>query len=92
MLTYETPVLTAPVRVSGMPLVDLRAITTGTDGDFIVKLIDVYPADYPNDPKMRGFQLPLAMEILRGRYAKASRSRPQFRRMCRSSTGSSCRT
>jgi len=71
VLTYETPVLTAPVRVSGIPLVDLRAITTGTDGDFIVKLIDVYPADYPNDPKMRGFQLPLAMEILRGRYRES---------------------
>lgn len=68
VLTYETPVLTSPVRVQGMPVVDLRAMTTGSDGDFIVKLIDVYPADYPNDPKMRGYQLPIAMEILRGRY------------------------
>ncbi len=47
---------------------DLRAITTGSDGDFVVKLIDVYPADYPNNPKMRGYQLPIAMDILRGRY------------------------
>jgi putative CocE/NonD family hydrolase len=68
VLTYETPVLTAPVSVQGMPLVDLRAMTTGTDGDFVVKLIDVYPADFPNNPKMRGYQLPIAMEILRGRY------------------------
>ncbi len=68
VLTYETPVLTAPVGVRGMPLVDLRAMTTGTDADFVVKLIDVYPADYPNDPKLRGFELPIAMDILRGRY------------------------
>ena len=68
VLTYETAVLTSPVSVQGMPLVDLRAMTTGTDGDFVVKLIDVYPAEYPNDPKMRGYQLPIAMEILRGRY------------------------
>jgi putative CocE/NonD family hydrolase len=68
VLTYETPVLTEPVGVQGIPIVDLRAITTGTDGDFVVKLIDVYPADYPNNPKMRGYQLPIAMDILRGRY------------------------
>jgi putative CocE/NonD family hydrolase len=68
VLTYETPVLTSPVGVQGIPIVDLRAITTGTDGDFVVKLIDVYPADYPNNPKMRGYQLPIAMDILRGRY------------------------
>jgi putative CocE/NonD family hydrolase len=61
-------VLTSPLKVTGIPVVDLRATTTGTDGDFVVKLIDVYPADYPNNPKLRGFQLPLAMDILRGRY------------------------
>jgi hypothetical protein len=68
VLTYETPVLTAPVGVRGMPVVDLRAMTTGSDGDFVVKLIDVYPADYPDDRKLRGFELPIAMDILRGRY------------------------
>ncbi|WP_129778167.1 CocE/NonD family hydrolase [Peristeroidobacter soli] len=68
VLTYETPVLTEPVGVQGIPIVDLRAMTTGSDGDFVVKLIDVYPADYPNNPKMRGYQLPIAMDILRGRY------------------------
>jgi putative CocE/NonD family hydrolase len=75
VLTYQTPVLTVPVRVQGIPIVDLRAMTTGTDGDFVVKLIDVYPPDHPNDPKLRGFQLPLAMDILRGRY-RASFERP----------------
>jgi putative CocE/NonD family hydrolase len=75
VLTYETPVLTAPVRVRGLPLVDLRATTTGSDGDFVVKLIDVFPADYPGDPKLRGYQLPIAMDILRGRY-RASFEQP----------------
>jgi uncharacterized protein len=68
VLTYTTAVLTSPVKVTGIPVVDLRAMTTGSDGDFVVKLIDVYPADYPNNPKLRGFQMPLAMDILRGRY------------------------
>ncbi len=68
VLTYQTPVLTSPVAVRGIPVVDLRALTTGSDGDFVVKLIDVYPPDYPGNAKLRGFQLPLAMDILRGRY------------------------
>jgi putative CocE/NonD family hydrolase len=68
VLTYQTPVLTSPVGVRGAPVVDLRALTTGSDADFVVKLIDVFPADYPSNPKLRGFQLPLAMDILRGRY------------------------
>jgi predicted acyl esterase len=57
--------------VRGIPVVDLRAITTGSDADFVVKLIDVYPADYPDNPQMRGFQLPLTMDILRGRYRQS---------------------
>ncbi len=42
-MTYQTPVLTQPLRVSGAPFADVFAKTTGTDGDFVVKLIDVYP-------------------------------------------------
>ncbi len=41
VLVYETPVLTEPVRVQGIPIADFRAMTSGTDGDFVVKLIDV---------------------------------------------------
>jgi uncharacterized protein len=71
VLTYETEVLTAPVKVRGVPVVDLRAMTTGTDGDFVVKLIDVYPPNHPDNAKLRGYQLPLAMDIFRGRYRKS---------------------
>jgi putative CocE/NonD family hydrolase len=68
VLTYETPVLTAPVRVQGIPVADLRASTTGSDGDFVVKLIDVYPPLYAKNPPMGGYELPISLDILRGRY------------------------
>jgi len=71
VLVYETPVLSAPVRVQGLPVADIRASTTGTDGDFVVKLIDVYPADLPNDPSMSGYELPIALDIFRGRYRES---------------------
>jgi hypothetical protein len=71
VLTYETPVLTSPVRVRGVPVADIRVTTTGSDGDFVVKLIDVYPAVYANDPPLGGYQLPIALSIFRGRYRES---------------------
>ena len=71
VLAYKTEVLTAPVTVSGEPMVNLVASTSGTDGDFVVKLIDVYPDEVASDPQMGGYQLPVAMEIFRGRYREA---------------------
>ncbi|TPG43745.1 CocE/NonD family hydrolase [Sphingomonas koreensis] len=68
VLTYETPVLDKPVAVAGAPIADLVASTTGTDGDFVVKLIDVYPAEYADKPELGGYQLAVAMDIFRGRY------------------------
>ncbi|QAY76541.1 CocE/NonD family hydrolase [Sphingosinicella sp. BN140058] len=68
VMTYQTEVLTAPVRVSGAPIADLFARTTGTDADFVVKVIDVYPDEVATDPKMGGFQLPISLDIFRGRY------------------------
>jgi putative CocE/NonD family hydrolase len=68
VLTYETPVLTAPVRVSGPPVADLFAATTGTDADWVVKLIDVFPDEVPSQPEMGGYQLAVSMDIFRGRY------------------------
>ena len=71
VLSYETPVLTAPVHVQGVPLADLRISTTGTDGDFVVKLIDVYPALDAADPLVSGYQMPIALDIFRGRYRES---------------------
>lgn len=69
VMTYTSPVLTSAVRVSGAPIADLYAKTTGTDGDFVVKLIDVFPDEVAgSDPKMGGYQLPISLDIFRGRY------------------------
>ena len=69
VLTYQTPPLSEPVAIGGAAMVNLVAATTGTDGDFVVKLIDVYPAEYAEKPELGGYQLGIAMDIFRGRYA-----------------------
>ena len=71
VLTYETAPLTAPVKIQGAPIADIFAATTGTDGDFIVKLIDVYPAVFPSQPEFGGYQLPVGVDIFRGRYRES---------------------
>ena len=68
VLTYQTAVLTAPVQIAGQPVVKLYASTSGTDADWVVKLIDVYPDEVPSQPELGGYQLGIAMDILRGRY------------------------
>jgi len=68
VLMYETEPLTAPLRVSGRPEVHLYASTSGTDSDWVVKLIDVYPDSVPSDPEMGGYQLAISLDIFRGRY------------------------
>lgn len=68
VLSFQSPVLTSPVKVSGVPWAEILAKTTGTDGDFIVKLIDVFPDEVATDPKMGGYQLAISQDILRGRY------------------------
>ena len=71
VLVYQTPVLTAPVKVAGAPIADLFAATTGTDADWVVKLIDVYPDEVPSTPEMSGYQLSISMDIFRGRYRES---------------------
>ena len=68
VLTYESAPLKEDITVSGDPVAHLFAATTGSDGDWVVKLIDVYPEDTALDPNLRGFQLMVAGEVLRGRY------------------------
>ncbi|MGH9541285.1 MAG: CocE/NonD family hydrolase [Terriglobales bacterium] len=65
---YETPVLIQAVRMSGRPRVHLVASTSGTDSDWVVKLIDVYPNQDYVEPNMSGYELSVAMDIFRGRY------------------------
>jgi putative CocE/NonD family hydrolase len=68
VLVYTSGILTAPVRIAGQPIAHLFAATTGTDADWVVKLIDVYPDEVPGQVDMGGYELPIAMDILRGRY------------------------
>ena len=68
VLSYTSEVLTAPVHIAGQPVAHLFASTSGTDSDWVVKLIDVYPDQYPLKPEMGGYELGVGMDILRGRY------------------------
>jgi uncharacterized protein len=68
VLSFSTPALTEPVKISGEPIANLSASTSGSDGDFVVKLIDVYPDQLGREPKMGGYQLMVSADILRGRY------------------------
>ena len=71
VLAYVTAPLAQPVRISGAPIVNLVASTSGTDSDWIVKLIDVYPDEVPSQPEMGGYQLNIGMDIFRGRYRES---------------------
>jgi uncharacterized protein len=68
--TWTTPVLDHDLTVTGDVIADLQAATSGTDADWVVKLIDVYPSD-PALGKMSGYQLMIVDEIFRGRYRKS---------------------
>jgi putative CocE/NonD family hydrolase len=68
VLAYMTPVLTETVTVRGAPIADLYARATGSDIDFVVKLIDVYPGIDPLQAELGGYQLPVSLDIFRGRY------------------------
>jgi putative CocE/NonD family hydrolase len=68
VLAWVSEPLKDDVVVSGKIVANLFAATTGTDSDWVVKIIDVYPEKYPADPKMGGYQLMIAGDVLRGRY------------------------
>jgi putative CocE/NonD family hydrolase len=71
VLSWETDPLTEDITVSGEIIAQLFASTTGTDSDWVVKLIDVYPEEWPDNHRMGGYQLMVAGEVLRGRYHKS---------------------
>ncbi len=71
VLAFTSDVLTEPVKISGQPIVNLIASTSGTDSDWVVKVIDVYPDEVAGDAKMGGYQLAVSMDIFRGRYRES---------------------
>jgi putative CocE/NonD family hydrolase len=83
VLTYKTDILTEDLTIAGPVLINLMISTTGTDADYFVKLIDVYPEDIqdqPNDDeltvKMGGYQMLLGAEVMRAKY-RNDFTRPQ---------------
>ncbi|MEO6520703.1 MAG: CocE/NonD family hydrolase [Mucilaginibacter sp.] len=80
--TYQTEVLTDDLTLTGPVMADVFASTTGTDADFVVKLIDVFPENFPNpvpNPKnvtLGGYQMLVRGEVFRGRFRK-SFSKPE---------------
>ncbi|HEV2867232.1 MAG TPA: CocE/NonD family hydrolase, partial [Allosphingosinicella sp.] len=75
VLTFVSEPLTAPVTIGGAVIAHLFASTTGTDADWVVKLIDVYPPEVRETPELGGYQLMVSGDIMRGRY-RESGSRP----------------
>jgi uncharacterized protein len=71
VVAFISDVLTAPVKISGQPIVNLIASTSGTDSDWVVKVIDLYPDEVAGQPAMGGYQLMVSADIFRGRYRES---------------------
>src|SRR4029453_7773861 len=69
--TFVSDVLTAPVQISGEPGANLVASTSGTEPDWVVKLIDVWPPEVAGQPEMGGYELAVSMDVFRGRYRES---------------------
>jgi len=76
VLAFTSDVLTSQLKISGQPMVNLIASTSGTDSDWVVKVIDVYPDQVAVDAHLGGYQLMISADIFRGRY-RESLARPQ---------------
>jgi hypothetical protein len=71
VLAFISDELTAPLKISGQPIANLVASTSGTDSDWVVKLIDVYPDEVAGHPAMGGYKLMVSADIFRGRYRES---------------------
>jgi len=74
VVVFVSDVLSAPVKISGQPVANLVASTSGTDSDWVVKLIDLYPDEVGGQPEMGGYQLMVSADIFRGRYRESLES------------------
>jgi len=68
---FVSDVLTAPLKIAGQPVANLVASTSGTDSDWVVKVIDVYPDEVAGQPQLGGYQLMISADIFRGRYRES---------------------
>jgi len=71
VLVFTSDVLTEPMKISGEPIVNLVASTSGTDSDWVVKIIDLYPDEVAAQPNMGGYQLMISGDIFRGQRTAA---------------------
>jgi len=71
VLTWQTDPLEADLTVTGDVIAHFFASTSGSDSDWIVKLIDVYPAMNAKDPPLGGYELMIAGDVLRGRFRES---------------------
>ena len=71
VVAFASEPLTAPVKISGQPIANLIASTSGSDSDWVVKLIDVFPDEVAGQPALGGYQLMVAADIFRGRYRES---------------------
>jgi putative CocE/NonD family hydrolase len=70
VLTWKSEPLTQDLTIAGDVVAHLFASTTGSDADWVVKLIDVYPDSVPDRPTMGGYQFMVNADVMRGRYWK----------------------
>ena len=68
---FVSETLKAPVKISGEPIANLIASTSGTDSDWVVKVIDLYPDEVAAQPNMGGYQLMVSADVFRGRYRES---------------------
>ena len=71
VLVFVSDTLTSPMKISGQPIANLVASTSGTDSDWVVKLIDLYPDEVGAQEEMGGYQLMISADIFRGRYRES---------------------
>jgi hypothetical protein len=71
VVVFVSDVLTAPTKISGQPVANLVASTSGTDSDWVVKVIDLYPDEVAGQPALGGYQLMVSADIFRGRYRES---------------------
>ena len=71
VVAFVSDLLSAPVKISGQPVTNLIASTSGTDSDWVVKLIDLYPDEVAGQAALGGYQLMISADIFRGRYRES---------------------
>lgn len=71
VVAFVSDVMREPLKISGQPVANLVASTSGTDADWVVKVIDVYPDEVADQPSMGGYQLMVSADIFRGRYRES---------------------